>query len=168
MHAVLLCAGFATRLYPLTRDFPKPLLPVGGRPLLDYLMDQIARLPGIDEIHIVTNAKYSARFNLWRPTSNNLFELRCKCVLTRTDFRNTITGITIKSIIYSEISLGFSRIEDLRTAIDKAGFHMLDFPREALFLAGKAFLAYKKSKGAGNAPLPDFFIGTHAAVLMFP
>lgn len=65
MNAVLLCAGFATRLYPLTRDFPKPLLPVGGRPLLDYLMDQVARLPGIDEIHVVTNAKYSARFNLW-------------------------------------------------------------------------------------------------------
>ncbi|MFZ0133267.1 MAG: sugar phosphate nucleotidyltransferase [Desulfobacterales bacterium] len=65
MHAVLLCAGFATRLYPLTRDFPKPLLPVGGRPLLDYLMDQIAGLPGIDEIHIVTNAKFSIRFNRW-------------------------------------------------------------------------------------------------------
>ncbi|MFZ0612434.1 MAG: sugar phosphate nucleotidyltransferase, partial [Desulfobacterales bacterium] len=65
MIAVLLCAGFATRLYPLTRDFPKPLLPVGGRPLLDYLMDQVAGLPGIDEIHIVTNAKYSVRFTLW-------------------------------------------------------------------------------------------------------
>ena len=65
MIAVLLCAGFATRLYPLTRDFPKPLLPVAGRPVIDYLLDQVIDLPEIDEIHIVTNAKYFARFSLW-------------------------------------------------------------------------------------------------------
>ena len=40
MMAVILCAGFATRLYPLTQDFPKPLLPVAGRPVIDYMMDQ--------------------------------------------------------------------------------------------------------------------------------
>ncbi|MFZ0133259.1 MAG: type II toxin-antitoxin system VapC family toxin [Desulfobacterales bacterium] len=78
---------------------------------------------------------------------------------------SSFATLCINSIIYSEISIGFSRIEDLEAAIDKAGFHMLDFPREALFLAGKAFLACKKRKGAGNSPLPDFFIGAHAAVL---
>jgi glucose-1-phosphate thymidylyltransferase len=65
MIAVLLCAGFATRLYPLTRDFPKPLLPVAGRPVIDRLMDQVIELPEIDEIQVVTNAKYFARFSLW-------------------------------------------------------------------------------------------------------
>ncbi|MGW8187419.1 MAG: sugar phosphate nucleotidyltransferase, partial [Desulfobacterales bacterium] len=41
MMAILLCAGFATRLYPLTRDFPKALLPVAGRPVIDYLVEQV-------------------------------------------------------------------------------------------------------------------------------
>jgi glucose-1-phosphate thymidylyltransferase len=65
MIAVLLCAGFATRLFPLTRDIPKPLLPVAGRPVIDYLMDQIIGLPGIESIHIVTNARFYKHFTWW-------------------------------------------------------------------------------------------------------
>ena len=64
--AILLCAGFATRLYPLTRDFPKPLLPVAGRPVIDHLLDQIVGLPGIESIHIVTNARFYEHFTRWR------------------------------------------------------------------------------------------------------
>ncbi|MGA9536316.1 MAG: sugar phosphate nucleotidyltransferase [Desulfobacterales bacterium] len=66
MIAVLLCAGFATRLYPLSRDFPKPLLPVAGRPVIDHLLDQIVGLPGIESIHIVTNARFYEHFTRWR------------------------------------------------------------------------------------------------------
>ncbi|MGA9261955.1 MAG: sugar phosphate nucleotidyltransferase [Desulfobacterales bacterium] len=66
MIAVLLCAGFATRLYPLTREFPKPLLPVAGRPVIDRLMDQIIGLPEIDEIQIVTNARFYKHYTRWR------------------------------------------------------------------------------------------------------
>ena len=65
MMSILLCAGFATRLYPLTRDFPKALLPVAGRPVIDYLVEQVSGLPEIDEIHIVANAKYFDRFSHW-------------------------------------------------------------------------------------------------------
>ena len=64
--AILLCAGFATRLYPLTRGFPKPLLPVAGRPAIDYLLGQIVGLPGIESIHIVTNARFYEHFIHWR------------------------------------------------------------------------------------------------------
>jgi predicted nucleic acid-binding protein len=71
----------------------------------------------------------------------------------------------INSIVYSEISIGFERIEDLESAIAKAGFQMLEIPKEALFLAGKAFLKYKKRKGTKRTPLPDFFIGAQAAIL---
>ena len=70
----------------------------------------------------------------------------------------------INSIVYSEISIGFKRIEDLESAIAKAGFQMLEIPKEALFLAGKAYLKYKKRKGTKRTPLPDFFIGAQAAV----
>jgi len=75
------------------------------------------------------------------------------------------TSLYINSIIYSEISIGFKLIEDLEGAIIKAGFQMLEIPKEALFLAGKAYLKYKRRKGVKRTPLPDFFIGSQAAVL---
>lgn len=66
MNAVILCAGFATRMYPLTRDFPKPLLPVAGRPVLDYLLDQVADCAGISAVHLVSNARFYDHFCRWR------------------------------------------------------------------------------------------------------
>jgi predicted nucleic acid-binding protein len=71
----------------------------------------------------------------------------------------------INAIIYSEISIGFERIEDLELAVASAGFQMLEIPKEALFLAGKAFLKYRQRKGSKRTPLPDFYIGAQAAVL---
>jgi len=71
----------------------------------------------------------------------------------------------INPVVYSEISIGFERIEDLESAIAKAGLQMLEIPKEALFLAGKTFLKYKKRKGIKRTPLPDFYIGAQAAVL---
>ncbi|HUU41855.1 MAG TPA: PIN domain-containing protein [Desulfatiglandales bacterium] len=71
----------------------------------------------------------------------------------------------INSIVYAEISIGFKLIEDLESAIEKAGFQMLEIPKEALFLAGKTFLKYKREKGVKISPLPDFYIGAQAAVL---
>ena len=68
MIAVILCAGFATRMYPLTENFPKALLTVAGRPVLDYLMDQIGDLPGVEAIHIVSNARFFDHFCRWHRT----------------------------------------------------------------------------------------------------
>jgi glucose-1-phosphate thymidylyltransferase len=64
--AILLCAGYATRMYPFTTDFPKPLLPVAGKPVLDYLMAQLLELQGIDSVHIITNDRFAAHFETWR------------------------------------------------------------------------------------------------------
>jgi predicted nucleic acid-binding protein len=75
------------------------------------------------------------------------------------------TSLYINPIIYTEISIGFKKIEELETALAQGGFQILEIPKEALFLAGKAFLKYRRSKGAKNSPLPDFFIGAQAAVL---
>ena len=66
MIAVLLCAGYATRMYPLTANFPKPLLPVAGKPVIDYLVEQIIDLPEITRIHVVTNAKFVEHFKTWQ------------------------------------------------------------------------------------------------------
>lgn len=78
------------------------------------------------------------------------------------------TTLYINSIIYSEISIGFKLIEDLESAISQLGCRLLEIPKEALFLAGKAFIRYKKRGGVKRIPLPDFFIGAQAAVLNLP
>ena len=78
---------------------------------------------------------------------------------------SAITKLYINPIVYSEISIGFKRIEELESVLNRAGFQMLDIPKEALFLAGKVFLDYRKKKGTKRSPLPDFYIGAHAAIL---
>ncbi|WP_281989317.1 type II toxin-antitoxin system VapC family toxin [Aquimarina aggregata] len=70
----------------------------------------------------------------------------------------------INPVIYSEISISFEAIEDLETAIPDNYIFRENLPYEAAFLAGKCFLKYRKSGGTKLAPLPDFFIGAHAAV----
>jgi predicted nucleic acid-binding protein len=70
----------------------------------------------------------------------------------------------INSIVYTEISIGFERIEEVEEAIENLGIKVLEIPREALFLTGKAFVQYRRNKGIKNSPLPDFFIGAHSAV----
>ncbi len=77
-------------------------------------------------------------------------------------------ALYINPIIYAELSIGFTRIEELEEAISRAGFEMLALPKEGLFLAGKVFLRYRQSGGTRSLPLPDFFIGAHAAVLNMP
>ena len=73
----------------------------------------------------------------------------------------------INSIVYTEISIGFNKIEEVERAISELGIKVLEIPREALFLTGKAYLKYRKNKGTKNSPLPDFFIGAHVSVEKF-
>lgn len=70
----------------------------------------------------------------------------------------------INPIIYSEVSIGFERIEEVEEAIAGCGFKMIQVTKEALFLAGKAFVEYRKREGIKVSTLPDFFIGAHAAI----
>lgn len=65
MKVVILAAGYATRLYPLTLTQPKPLLPVAGKPMIDYVLDNLAPMGGLDRIYIVTNAKFARHFQTW-------------------------------------------------------------------------------------------------------
>lgn len=76
-------------------------------------------------------------------------------------------SLYINSIIYTEVSIGFNRIEEVEAALELAGIKVLEMPREALFLAGKVFLSYKKHKGTKRSTLPDFYIGAHAIVSDF-
>ena len=65
MKILILAAGYATRLYPLTLTRPKPLLDVAGKPMIEHVIDNIAPIPGIDRVFVVTNAKFANQFQAW-------------------------------------------------------------------------------------------------------
>ena len=67
MKALVLAAGYATRLRPLTDSFPKMLLPLAERPMLDYLVDRLREVGEIEQIHLVTNARFATAFADWAP-----------------------------------------------------------------------------------------------------
>jgi predicted nucleic acid-binding protein len=72
--------------------------------------------------------------------------------------------LCINPIIYAEVSVGFERIEQLDDALLPESFTCLELPWETGFLAGKAFLQYRRARRARSSPLPDFYIGAHAAI----
>lgn len=72
--------------------------------------------------------------------------------------------LVINPLIYAEVSIGFHRIEDLEDALPSNLFGREPLPYEAGFLAGKAYLKYLRSGGRRRSPLPDFYIGAHAAI----
>jgi glucose-1-phosphate thymidylyltransferase len=65
VKAVILAAGYATRLRPLTDDLPKHLLPVGGRPMLDWVLDRVGEVYEVDGLHLVTNSRFAPAFSGW-------------------------------------------------------------------------------------------------------
>lgn len=84
--------------------------------------------------------------------------------LEQLDQNNTFV---INPVIYAECSVGYGKIEEVEALFKHLGFESKSIPKEALFLAGKAFLQYKKRKGSKTNVLPDFFIGSHAAISGF-
>ena len=76
--------------------------------------------------------------------------------------------LAVNAVVYAEVSIGFRRIEEVESLLAKTRIVVEAIPREALFLAGKAFQRYKRRGGTRTGVLPDFFIGAHAAVLGAP
>lgn len=82
--------------------------------------------------------------------------------------QSKVHRLAINPIIYSELSLAFSTVEALDRAIHDLDLVMVELPRPALFLAGKAFVRYRRQAGTKSNVLADFFIGAHAAVSRYP
>lgn len=76
MKCILLCAGYATRLFPLTENFPKALLEIGNRPLLDYILDEVNTIDEVDQIYVITNDRYYKHFEKWSQEKNNIKEVK--------------------------------------------------------------------------------------------
>ena len=81
---------------------------------------------------------------------------------------NTRDSLAVNAVIYAELSIAFARIEELEQVLSEGGLTVQPIPHEALFLAGKAFMKYRKQQGLKTNALPDFFIGAHAAVTDSP
>lgn len=84
------------------------------------------------------------------------------------DLLGAAGDLVINPVVYSELSVAYKKIEDLEAMLYAVPLIVMDIPREALFLAGKSFLAYRQSGGTKTGVLPDFFIGAHAAVIGIP
>jgi predicted nucleic acid-binding protein len=82
--------------------------------------------------------------------------------------QSRVHRLVINPVIYAELALTFSTVEALDAALDSMALQVLEIPRPALFLAGKAFAKYRKKGGLKHSVLSDFFIGAHAAVAGLP
>ena len=95
MKALILAAGYGTRLYPLTKDTAKPLLTIGGQPIVNYIIEKLERIGTLNEIYVVTNEKFSADFKAW--SKSKRFEKKICVVSDRTKDNQTRLG-AIKDI----------------------------------------------------------------------
>ena len=129
MKCLILAAGYATRLYPLTENFPKPLLDVGGKTILDWLVDDIHTAGLVDEFVVISNHKFAHHFDKWAATKT----MKITVVDDGTDSNETRLG-AVKDIQFAIDQLG---LDDDMLVI--AGDNVLDFSLTK-------FLAYAKEK----------------------
>lgn len=130
MKCLILAAGYATRLYPLTENFPKPLLKVGEKPILDWLIDDIDTLGLVDEYVVISNHKFAHHFDAWAKEKPQ----KITVVDDGTESNETRLG-AVKDIQFAVDTLG---LEDEMLVI--AGDNVLDFSLTK-------FISYAKEKG---------------------
>ncbi len=131
MKCLILAAGYATRLYPLTENFPKPLLKVGNKTILDHLVDDIASCGAVDEYVVISNHKYAHHFESWAKTKQQ----KITVIDDGTDSNETRLG-AVRDIQFAIDSL---KLDDDMLVI--AGDNVLDFSLTK-------FIAYAKQKAA--------------------
>lgn len=131
MKVILLCAGYATRLYPLTKDQPKPLLPVGGKPMIEWILGCIKSVPDIDGIYIVTNHRFAGHFEKWK---NQYKDFKNICVFDDGTSSNEDRLGAIGDLQFVLKNAGVQK-EDLLVL---AGDNLFDFDIPAFIKEGKS------------------------------
>ena len=125
MNIIFLAAGYATRLYPLTRDFPKPLLPVGGKPILDRLLDDIAPNVTSARCAVVTNARFAPVFSEW--AARKAFPVPIEIVDDGTVSNETRLGAV------NDLHLALGQLRMSGETFVAAGDNLLDFSLSLFF-----------------------------------
>ena len=133
MKCVILAAGYATRLYPLTENFPKPLLEVAGKPILDWLIDDMAQTGMIDEYIVISNHKFAHIFEDWAKLST------VNCQLSILDDGTTSNDNRLGAVKDIQFAIEQLQLDD--DLLVMAGDNLLDFS-----LAD--FIKYGKEKNA--------------------
>lgn len=144
MEALILGAGYATRLYPLTKDRPKPLLPVGDVPILERICRQLEAISGIHAIHVVTNHTFAGAYDAWLRD----FSRR----------RKSSPAITIHDDGSTTPETRLGAIGDLQFVVERAGIKddLLVVAGDNLIDNGlEGFVSYARDKGAAVG-LKDF------------
>ena len=131
MKCLILAAGYATRLYPLTENFPKPLLDVNGKTILDWLVDDIDTLGVIDEYVVISNHKFAHHFDAWAKTKSQR--------VTVVDDGTTANETRLGAVCDIQFAIDSLRLDDDMLVI--AGDNVLDFSLTA-------FIKYASLKGA--------------------
>lgn len=121
MKCVILAAGYATRLYPLTENFPKPLLKVGEKSILDWLLDDLAENTGIDEFIVISNHKFAQHFEDWKSRKQKVRPYTITVIDDGTSTNETRLG-AVRDIQLAVDTLGLT--DDL---LVMAGDNVLDF-----------------------------------------
>ncbi|NLV59427.1 MAG: nucleotidyltransferase family protein [Clostridiales bacterium] len=119
MICIILAAGYATRMYPLTESAPKPLLMVQGKPILNWLLDDIDTIPAIEKILIVSNHKFISHFEAWRK------QQRYGKPLTVLDDGSTTNETRIGAV--RDILVGLTHTESMEDTLVIAGDNVLEF-----------------------------------------
>ena len=131
MKCLILAAGYATRLYPLTENFPKPLLEVGGKTILDWLIDDVDTLGAIDEYVVISNHKFAHHFEAWAKEKNQ----KITVLDDGTESNETRLG-AVKDIAFAINTLSLD--DDMLVV---AGDNLLDFTLTS-------FVSYAQKKNA--------------------
>ena len=121
MKCLILAAGYATRLYPLTENFPKPLLKVGGKAIIDWLVDDLGTADIIDEFVIITNHKFARNFEEWAVRSGSGRHYKLTVVDDGTDTNETRLGAVM------DISFAIDKLALDDDMLVLAGDNVLDF-----------------------------------------
>ena len=165
MKCLILAAGYATRLYPLTENFPKPLLEVAGKPILDWLIDDMNKTGLIDEYIVISNHKFAPIFNEWSKVKSQKSKAKSSLRPSTLDLSPSTLDLGPSSFVLCPSSLDIvvlddgtssnatrlGAVKDIDFAIDKlkldddllvmAGDNLLDFSLEG-------FIRYAKEKNA--------------------
>lgn len=120
MKCLILAAGYATRLYPLTENFPKPLLKVGEKSILDWLVDDLAETTDIDEFIVISNHKFAHHFEQWKSEKKS-----CPYAITVLDDGTSTNETRLGAV--KDIQLAVERLQLKDDLLVMAGDNVLDF-----------------------------------------
>ena len=121
MKCLILAAGCATRLYPLTENFPKPLLKVGEKSILDWLIDDLVETTGIDEFVVISNHKFAQNFEDWKSNKQKTWPYEITVIDAGTSTNETRLGAV------KDIQLAIEKLKLADDLLVMAGDNVLDF-----------------------------------------